>query len=91
MGFVMDANEEHTRSVLLAFKTFKEKFDHCEVLINFKIDKNDTTWPKETRGVALGACLNKIRCYHAHKSIHNDLIELGVDIGPQIAAPDFER
>jgi hypothetical protein len=91
LGFPLSHHEANRKVVLLAFKTFKEKFGHLNVVKDFKIDKNDLSWPQETRDMALGETLHSIRKINIHKAIHKDLIELGVDLGPQKASHDFER
>jgi hypothetical protein len=91
LGFPLNAQEANRKGVLLAFKTFKEKFGHLIVIPNFKIDKDDLSWPQETRGMALGETLHNIRNRNDYEAIHKVLIELGVDLGPQKASPDFER
>jgi hypothetical protein len=95
LGFPLSHHVANEKGVVLAFKTFKEKFGHLNVVsggVNmFKIDKNDLSWPQETRGIALGKTLTDIRHKNCHKAIHKDLIELGVDLSQQTASPDFER
>jgi hypothetical protein len=91
LGFPLSHHEANRKGIVLTFKTFKEKFGHLNVVHDFKIDKDDLSWPQETRGIALGEILHHIRNYNYHKAIHKDLIELGVDLDPQIASPDFER
>jgi hypothetical protein len=91
LGFPLNHHEANGKGIVLAFKTFKEKFGHLNVVFDFKIDKGDLSWPQETRGIALGETLAKIRNRNDHKAIHKDLIELGVDLGQQIASHDFER
>jgi hypothetical protein len=95
LGFPLSHHEAKRKGVLLAFKSFKEKFGHLNVITNgvniFKIDKDDLSWPQETRGMSLGETLVNIRHLNHHKAIHKDLIELGVDLGPQKTSHDFER
>jgi hypothetical protein len=91
LGFPLSHHEANRKGVLLAFKTFKEKFGHLIVIPNFKIDKDDLSWPQETRGMALGETLKNIRNRNDYEAIHKGLIELGVDLGPQSASRNFER
>jgi hypothetical protein len=91
LGFPLNHNEANGKGIVLAFKTFKEKFGHVNVIRDFKIDKDDLSWPQETRGIVLGETLNHIRNMNGYKAIHKDLIELGVDLSQQHASPDFER
>jgi hypothetical protein len=91
LGFPFSHHEANRKGIVLAFKTFNEKFGHLNVVQDFKIDRDDLSWPQETRGIALGETLHSIRNMNCHKAIHKDLIELGLDLSQQIASPDFER
>jgi hypothetical protein len=52
----------------------QKKFGHLNVIRNFKIDKDAFSWPQETRGIALGDTLTKIRNINQQKAIHKYLI-----------------
>jgi hypothetical protein len=93
LGFPLSHYEANMKGIVSAFKTFKEKFGHLNVVQDFKFDKEDdlSSWPQETRGIYLGGMLMDIRNMNNHKAIHKDMIELGMDLGQQIASHDFER
>jgi hypothetical protein len=90
-GFVPNAHLERSRIALLAFQTHKDIFGHVNIPDDFIVPSANDLWPKETHGINLGSLLDNIRNHDIHETIHDNLIELGVDLGQQSASPDFER
>jgi hypothetical protein len=64
LGFPLSHYEANMKGIVSAFKAFKEKFGHLNVVQDFKIDKDDlSSWPQETRGVSLGGTFNSYSQY----------------------------
>lgn len=90
LGFIQDVRVYRSQCTLLAFQTFVKKFGHGNVPLGFAIEKDDLSWPRETRGFKLGLMLVNIRCgYYAN--IKDELRSLGVTVDNIVQPPDFER
>ncbi len=96
MGFIQNSRHDKHDRILLAFREYKSKFGHCDVLSSFKIAKDDENWHKDVRGLNLGGILERMRTQPTskksmkpmHARIHDELTAMGVDLNPKV---DFER
>ncbi len=90
MGFILDAYDRKDSNILLAIETYKNKHGNCDIVKHFKVEVGDLSWPEEVRGMNLGKILFKIRNYGLHAKIHENLNDIGVDLGKQRTVLDFD-
>jgi hypothetical protein len=83
MGFVTNAVEDKNNSIVLAVQTFRDKFGHADIKWNFVISEDDAAWPELTRGLNLGRLISHMRNGGYHKTIHAQVVALGVDLSKQ--------
>lgn len=77
MGFVVTRASNRTKhtdkDILLAVKTYGEIHGDYEIKHKFKINRNNTAWPKATRGMKLGAIVRKMCCSGFRKQLWQQL------------------
>jgi hypothetical protein len=81
IGFDQTMKVINNERILLGLKAYKDKHGNCEVPLDFKVSLRDTTWPKETRGLNLGAILQHIKMNkRMYEPIQQPLIDLGIQM-----------
>lgn len=79
-GFVLNVNKEKGEKIIQSVQWYKQMYGDCQIPEYFVVPEGDSDWPEHLQGFGIGAAVQDIRQYKHHKSIHEELTALGVNL-----------